>query len=251
MFIRELARMLVEDGSVRKTNGLWIGAAELEETALPPHRRCRPRGQDRRFGAGYSSNPRDGVGSGSGLLGRSPGRNATRLRWGATRGWARDARAEGPDPTSGVDPPRSARQRLLSRVDSRRHLLRHQQAPPSPASRSVCRLARRRNRGKAGEQRQVTGFHLERAHRYLIQLGTLDTRTDELARRAAADLEEAASSALSRDAAASAADLAERSIALTKDSDPALPARRLKLSRALVTDAQYERASPFSAAPRP
>ena len=69
---------------------------------------------------------------------------------------------------------------------------------------------------------EILGFHLERAHRYLVDLGSPG---DALAERAAARLGAAGTRALDRGDMDGAGNLLERAVALLDDSDP----RRIEL----------------------
>lgn len=64
---------------------------------------------------------------------------------------------------------------------------------------------------------EILGFHLERAHRYLVDLGS---PSDALAERAAARLGAAGTRALDRGDMDGAGNLLERAVALLDDSDP-------------------------------
>jgi class 3 adenylate cyclase len=70
-----------------------------------------------------------------------------------------------------------------------------------------------------GEHEAAIAFHYEQAHRYRAELGTIDARTDELARRGAELLTTAAQRALGRDDLASAGALSARALALLPPSD--------------------------------
>jgi class 3 adenylate cyclase len=80
-----------------------------------------------------------------------------------------------------------------------------------------------------GEHEASIAFHYEQAHRYRAELGTVDARTDELARRGAELLTTAAQRALGRDDLASAGALSTRALALLPESDDAARADLLTM----------------------
>jgi class 3 adenylate cyclase len=94
---------------------------------------------------------------------------------------------------------------------------------------------------RAGEHDEVLGYHLERAHRYLFELGTLDERGRELGARAARRLGSSGSRALARGDTRAAVSLLERAILLLGADDPARRELTIKLSIALAEAGQLTR----------
>ena len=70
-----------------------------------------------------------------------------------------------------------------------------------------------------GEHEEVLGYHLEQAHAYLVELGSAGDDAARLGRRASGHLASAATRALHRDDLVAAAGLAGRALALTDDPD--------------------------------
>jgi hypothetical protein len=87
--------------------------------------------------------------------------------------------------------------------------------------------------GRAGEFREIIGYHFERATAYRRDLRPPDAESVELARRAAAHLGEAGRRALTREDARAAVNLLERAIALLDEGDRELPDLQVKLGLAL------------------
>jgi class 3 adenylate cyclase len=95
---------------------------------------------------------------------------------------------------------------------------------------------------RASEHEEILGYHLERAYRYLTDLGPLDERGRELAGRAAALLGSSGGRALARGDIRPAVSLLERSVALLAEDDPARRDLTLKLGIALAETGQLTRA---------
>ena len=83
---------------------------------------------------------------------------------------------------------------------------------------------------RIGEHEAVIAFHYEQAHRYRVELGTVDEHATELGRRAAELLSTAADRALGRDDLAAAGALARRALVLLPESDAAARADLLLIA---------------------
>ena len=94
---------------------------------------------------------------------------------------------------------------------------------------------------RAGEHDEMLGYHLERAHRYRCELGTLDERGRELGARAARRLGSAGARALARGDTRAAVSLLERAVLLLDGDDPARRELTIKLSIALAETGQLTR----------
>jgi class 3 adenylate cyclase len=94
---------------------------------------------------------------------------------------------------------------------------------------------------RAGEYDEVLGYHLERAHRYLAELGLLDERGRELAGRAARRLGSSGGRALARGDTRAAVSLLERAVSLLDAEHPARRELTIKLSIALAEAGQLTR----------
>ena len=95
---------------------------------------------------------------------------------------------------------------------------------------------------RTGEYEEILGYHLERAYRYLTELGPIDERGRELAARAAARLGSSGRRALARGDIPPAVNLLERAVSLLDDDDPARRDLTLKLGIALAETGQLTRA---------
>jgi predicted ATPase len=95
---------------------------------------------------------------------------------------------------------------------------------------------------RASEYEEILGYHLERAYRYLAELGPIDERGRDLAGRAAARLGSSGRRALARGDIPPAVNLLERAVSLLADDDPARRDLTLKLGIALAETGQMSRA---------
>jgi hypothetical protein len=95
---------------------------------------------------------------------------------------------------------------------------------------------------RAGEYEEILGYHLERAYRYLVELGPVDDRGRELAGRAASRLGSSGRRALARGDIPPAVNLLERAVSLLAEDDPARRDLTLKLGIALAETGQMSRA---------
>ena len=89
-------------------------------------------------------------------------------------------------------------------------------------------------RGRALEFEEVLGYHLEQAHRYLAELGLLDSAAHAIGVDAATRLGAAGRRAFSRGDMHAAANLLRRAAALRVAADPARPALLRDLGEALM-----------------
>jgi class 3 adenylate cyclase len=94
---------------------------------------------------------------------------------------------------------------------------------------------------RAAEYDEMLGYHLERAHRYLAQLGLLDEGGRELANRAARRLGSSGGRALARGDTRAAVSLLERAVSLLDSEHPARRELTVKLSIALAEAGQLTR----------
>lgn len=95
---------------------------------------------------------------------------------------------------------------------------------------------------RASEYEEILGYHLERAYRYLAELGPIDERGRGLAGRAAARLGSSGRRALARGDIPPAVKLLERAVSLLDDDDPARRDLTVKLGIALAETGQLTRA---------
>ncbi len=87
---------------------------------------------------------------------------------------------------------------------------------------------------RAGEYDEILGYHLERAHRYVSELGPIDDHARELGARAARRLGSSGGRALARGDLRSAMSLLERSVSLLDADDPARRELTVKLGIAVA-----------------
>ncbi len=95
---------------------------------------------------------------------------------------------------------------------------------------------------RAGEYDEILGYHLERAYRYLSELGPIDDHGREVAARASARLGSSGARALARGDIRPAVNLLERAVSLLADNDPARRDLTVKLGIALAETGQLSRA---------
>ena len=93
---------------------------------------------------------------------------------------------------------------------------------------------------RLAEYAEIVGWHLEQAHRYLAELGPIDERGAELARRAADRLAGAGWTASSRGDTSAGVKLRSRALALMAPDDPRRPQLLGDLGDALLWAGQFE-----------
>jgi class 3 adenylate cyclase len=94
---------------------------------------------------------------------------------------------------------------------------------------------------RAVEYEEILGYHLEQAHRYLVEVDPGDERTADVGVRAAARLAEAGGRALARYDMPAAINLLERASSLLAEDDPTRRDLALKLGIALAGSGQLTR----------
>jgi class 3 adenylate cyclase len=94
---------------------------------------------------------------------------------------------------------------------------------------------------RADEHDELLGYHLERAHRYLTELGPADDRARLLAARAARRLGASGARALARGDIRAAVSLLERAVSLLDAEDPVRRELTTKLGIALAETGQVSR----------
>ena len=92
------------------------------------------------------------------------------------------------------------------------------------------------------EYEEILGYHLEQAHRYLVELGPPDERARELARRAAGRLAPAGQRAAAHGDAAATVNLLARAAALLPPDDRSHAALLVELADAYLKAGEFERA---------
>ncbi len=218
LFVRELVRMLVDDAVIRRRDdGAWELAIDAEAIEVPPTiqsllatRVERLPAEELRVlelasvvGAEFSVGAlRELAGSGIAV---AP--VLERLR-----------RKELVEPTGSYwgDDPLHRFHHVLIRDAAYRRLLKTTRAE---LHRQVGEWTDASAGDLIGEHETAIAFHFEQAHRYRMELGTVDDETDRLGRRAAELLGVAARRALDREDLTSAGALARRALAALPESD--------------------------------
>jgi class 3 adenylate cyclase len=95
---------------------------------------------------------------------------------------------------------------------------------------------------RAGEYAEILGYHLERAHSYLAELGPIDERGRELAERASGRLGASGARVLARGDIRPAVSLLERAVSLLPEDHPARRDLSVKLGIALAETGDLSRA---------
>jgi tetratricopeptide (TPR) repeat protein len=93
------------------------------------------------------------------------------------------------------------------------------------------------------EQEDLVGYHLEQAYHLLNELGPLDQRGREIARRASMELAASARRAAARGDLPAAVNLVERALELSPEGDPGRSELTLLLSSALLNLGEAKRAA--------
>jgi class 3 adenylate cyclase/tetratricopeptide (TPR) repeat protein/ketosteroid isomerase-like protein len=258
LFLRELVRMLVDDGVLRKEDGAWVVTVEASDVDVPPTinallsaridrlpadervviERASVMGKHFYRGAVAALAPP--------LVASSLDRHLETLR--------RKELVE-PEGTYWIDEPVFRFHHVLIRDAAYRRLLKEARADLHERFASWVE-------GKAGdlvgEHEEVVGYHLEQAHEYHHQLGPLDGHGHDLGRRAAEHLGRAGRRAIERDDLPAAAPLLARALARVAPNDPQRPELLLDRCEALLgigavidaTEALQELRAPQWGSPR-
>jgi class 3 adenylate cyclase/tetratricopeptide (TPR) repeat protein len=227
LFAEQLLSMLVDDGLVRRENGSWVAAGDLEKLSLPPTIQALLAAR----------------------LDLLTEEERTVIEAASVVGYvfAQDALEEVvPESLRGrvTDLLASLEQKHFVREDASRlgsapayrfdHLLIRDAAYTGILKRNRVALHERfvewaervnRDRDRETEYEEILGYHLEQAHGYLADLGPLDDHGRELGVRAATRLASAGKRAFQRGDMPAAANLLRRASALLPDEDD----RRLTL----------------------
>ncbi len=243
LFVEELLSMLVDDGRLRKDDGRWIASGDLAEIAIPPTISAVIAARlDRLPPPERASLERASVIGKIFYAGAVGNLTPESERGGVGSNLMNLVRKEL------VKPTRSD----LAGEDAFgfRHILTRDvayESTPKEVRAELHELAADWLEGVAGERRaeyeEILGYHLEQAHRYLVELGPADRRGEDLARRAAEALGAAGRRARSRMDAPAATNLLSRSIALLPQDDPLRLRLLPELGRALVDSGGFERAA--------
>jgi class 3 adenylate cyclase len=218
LFVRELVRMLVHDGALRREGDRWTAGAELARVDMPPTIHAVLAARIEALHPAERS-----VLERAAVIGRQFSRAAVAhlLSADANLDARLDALQRGeliePDVGSLLGEPVLRFHHALVRDAAYRRLLKGTRAELH--ERFAAWLAERA--GPAVEHDETIGWHLEQAHRHRRELGALDAHGVAVGARAARHLAAAGRRALARDDLPPAGNLLGRALALLEPADPA------------------------------
>jgi class 3 adenylate cyclase/tetratricopeptide (TPR) repeat protein len=223
LFVRELVRMLVDDGVITETSDGWTLAIAAEAVEVPPtiisllaSRVERMDDDERRVVEAAavvgSEFARGAVGT---LLPRLGAAQLDRILERLRRQEIFDATG-----TYWGDEPVWRFHHVLIRDAAYRRLLKERRAD---MHRRVGQWTENSARALSGEHEISIAFHFEQAHGYRRELGPLDDEAIALGGKAADLLAVAAERAVARDDLAAAGSLSSRALAILDDGDPRRP----------------------------
>jgi class 3 adenylate cyclase/tetratricopeptide (TPR) repeat protein len=237
LFLEEMVRMLIDQGSLLLEDGHWVAVTDEASAAAPKTIQALIAARLDRLDDGERAVLQRGS-----VVGKV-------FYWGAV------AELSPEDARGGVGGylQTLARRELiapqastLAGEDAYRfsHILVHDAAYTSTPKRTRADLHERfaawleRIAGeRVSEFEEIVGYHLEQAHRYLAELGPVDEHGRDVAARGGARLAAAGRRAAARGDAAAATNLLSRAVALLGELDP-LRVELLPLLGAALTDAE-------------
>src|SRR5215468_2262051 len=236
LFLGELVRMLVDDGVLKRDGDRWTAGVDLASVEMPPTIQALLAARIERLGAEDRL-----VLERAAIVGRQFSRTAVAHL--LPRAVADlDARLEAlrrseliePDSSWFLGEPALKFHHGLIRDAAYRRMLKGTRAELHAR---VAEWIEGRV-GEAVEHDETIGWHLERAHQHLRELGPLDATGRALGERAARYLAAAGRRALARDDVAVAADLLGRAVARLDAADPARAELALDWCEALLAAGQ-------------
>ena len=235
LFVRELVRMLVDDGVLRRDGEAWTVTVDVEAIEVPPTIQSLLAARMDRL-----RNDERAVVELASVVGKEFYRGAlqelasiqVREQLDACLESLRRKELIEPVGTYWIDEPVFRFHHALIRDAAYRRLLKESRAD---VHERVAAWIERKTNDVIGEHEELIGYHFEQAHEYLKQLGRLDDHAVELGRRAAALLGEAAQRALDRDDLPAAASLAGRALVRLSDDDEQRSALLLVRCEALLS----------------
>jgi class 3 adenylate cyclase/tetratricopeptide (TPR) repeat protein/ketosteroid isomerase-like protein len=232
LFVAELVRMLVQDGTLRREDDRWITTAELAKLEMPPTIQVLLAARIERLRPEERS-----VLERAAVIGRVFSRAAVAhlLSRDASQLDAQLAalrRSELIEPDAGwfLGEPALRFHHMLIRDAAYRRVLKETRADLH--ERFADWIAKRA--GDLVEQDETIGWHIEQAYRNLRELGALDAHGRSLGERAARHLGAAGRRALARDDLSRAAGLLGRAIETLDPRDPGRPELVLDWCEALL-----------------
>ena len=219
LFLRELVRMLVDDGVLRKDEGSWVVTVDATDVDVPPTIHALLSARIDRLPADERV-----VVERSSVIGKQFYRGAVAALAPAPVAAALDQHLETlrrkqlvePEGTYWIDEPVFRFHHVLIRDAAYRRLLKEARAD---LHERFAEWLERKAGELVGEHEEVIGYHLEQAHEYRRQLGPLDDRGIELGRRAAKHLAAAGRRAIDRDDLTAAAPLLGRALERLEEPD--------------------------------
>ncbi len=233
LFLRELVRMLVNDGALRREGERWTLAVDLARLEIPPTIQALLAARIERLRAEERL-----VLERAAVVGRQFSRAAVTHLLPREAHADLDARLEALRRSELIEAdtgwllgePALRFHHVLIRDAAYRRVLRGTRAELH--ARFADWLEARA--GASAEQDETIGWHLEQAHHHLRELGPLDANGRALGERAARDLAAAGRRALARDDLQPAASLLGRALACLGDADPARAELTLDWCEALL-----------------
>ena len=206
--------MLIDDGRLVQEDGRWVVVGDLETISVPPgiHALLAARlerldaderavlGRAAVIGQIFYVGALEALASPA-LSGRIPSR-------------APRARPQGARPPGSVGLRRRRRVRVSSSPDPGCRLRSLSKESRADLHERFADWFEAKAGDRSAEYAEIVGWHLEQAHRYLSELGTLDERGSELARRAADRLAAAGWTASARGDVSAGVTLRSRALAL-------------------------------------
>ncbi|MEY2567023.1 MAG: hypothetical protein QOE35_1552 [Actinomycetota bacterium] len=234
LFVRELVRMLVDDGVLRRHGEGWRSTIEVDAITVPPTIQSLMAARVERLPVDERT-----VLECAAVVGREFYRGAVaellpphlRAQLGTVLERLRQKEMVEPEGTYWIDEPVLRFHHVLLRDAAYRRLLKEVRADLHE------RYARwlEAKAGIGGEaDDEILGYHLEHAHQYRAELGVFDDRTALLGREAATRLAAAGRRALDRDDLPAAAGLLGRALARADGTDPERPGLLIDRCEALI-----------------
>ncbi|MDQ1373412.1 MAG: hypothetical protein QOJ09_750, partial [Actinomycetota bacterium] len=234
LFVRELVRMLVDDGVLRRHGSGWRSTIEVDAITVPPTIQSLMAARVERLPADERA-----VLECAAVVGREFYRGAVvellptsvRGELGAVLERLRQKEMVEPEGTYWIDEPVLRFHHVLLRDAAYRRLLKEVRADLH--ERYAGWLEAKTGDGTDTDD-EVLGYHLEQAHQYRVELGLFDDHTALLGHQAAGRLAGAGRRALDRDDLPAAAGLLGRALARVDGSDPERPGLLIDSCEALL-----------------
>jgi class 3 adenylate cyclase/tetratricopeptide (TPR) repeat protein len=247
LFVEQLLEMMVEEGLLRRADGVWVAAGDLSTVSMPPTIHALLAARLESLGA----EEREVIGAAS-VVGQLFVQDAVeelvseRVRE-AVPGLLEALMHKRLIRPEQADVPEERRYRfghILIRDATYRGLLKRSRAVLH--ERFVAWADRvNEDRDRAVEYEEILGYHLEQAHMCLSELGPLDEHGRELGGRAAARLFSAGNRAFARGDMPAAANLLRRAVALLPTESPDRLARLPDLAEAMMAIGEFAWAETF------